>query len=225
MTTRRWVACASLAVVLTFGAIVMSSCSEIAPQPTRTATPTDWDMSGSAMEQAYENFVTGLAEKYGLDSPIEADLVRWVDLHEWSTVQANCLSEHGFSVEPNPQGGINWGEIPPEQAQAQRLAAAQCEARYPIDPRFNMQLPLRRAENQYAFLVETQMPCVERAGYVVSAPPSKQTWLEQYYTTGSAWDPFVEAAEQSGPGTEGLDSLYQACPPTSDAVYPPLGVD
>jgi len=213
----------SAALLLTAMALPLAGCTGPGGSPSSpaSAVPDDWNLTPADIDNQYEEFLTDLVVKYGLDEPVEADPIRFVSAEEWAVAQVNCLNEKGFPANVGAQGGVTYGDIPAEQGPAQRRAAASCEAEYPIDPRYSMQLPRSRALAQYGFLVNTLAPCVEAQGYAVSTPPSESTWMDDYYATGQAWDPFDEAASQIAVGSDDLDDLYQACPPLSDDVYPP----
>lgn len=211
------------ALLLAATALLLAGCTGAggSPESSATAIPDDWNLTPADMENQYDEFLAELVVKYGLDEPIEADPVRFVSADEWAMAHVNCVTEKGFPASVGAQGGVTYGDIPAEQGLAQRRAAASCEAEYPIDPRYSMQLPRNPALAQYGFLVDTVAPCVEAQGYAISTPPSESTWLDEYYATGQAWDPFDEAASQIAVGSDDLDDLYRACPPLSDDVYPP----
>lgn len=205
--------------------ILLAGCSPAAPDDETTPSAPasdDWSLSASDLRAEYSLFLDGLAVKYGLAGPIDAEFARFVTATEWASVQVACLEKKGIPAEVNSQGGVTYGDIPAEQGAAQSRASAECEASYPIDPRFNMVLPRKRAEAQYRFLADTVAPCVEAMGYAITPAPSLETWLDEYYTRGRAWDPFSEAATQMQLGGSQLDELYQRCPTISDDVYPPL---
>lgn len=214
---------AGVAVVAAIG-LTLAGCAVPVDSsgPSATAIADDWSLSDADLQDQYNRFLTDLAVKYGLDEPVQADFVRFVSGEEWAATQVDCLSESGFSATVGGQGGVAYGDIPTEQGPAQARAAASCEAKYPIDPRYSMQLPKKRAIAQYEFLTTVVSPCVQAQGYTVSVAPSEATWLDEYYTTGRAWDPFTEAASQVQVGSDGLDKLYEACRPLSTEVYPPL---
>jgi hypothetical protein len=207
---------------------LLTGCSSDgeSPQPgeTAAAVPDDWEVTPAQVERLYNAKLANLEQAYSLDHPVDAQLVRYVTATEIAQVISSCAGEAGFSVQPNDQGGVSIDPAPAGQESALNEALARCEAMYPLDPRFNMQLPRLRAEAQYRFLTETVAACVQEQGYSLSDPPSLQVWLDDYYSTGSAWDPFALAAEQMLPddGAEPLNELYRNCPTISDEVYPPM---
>lgn len=211
-----------------FSTAALSGCTPdpSTPRPSRNSgvpsVGNDWDLSKQDLHQLYLNYVKSLQSINMLDQPVKPQLVRFVSREEWAAAQVGCLGQAGFSATMNPQGGVNYADVPQAQASAVRFATAECEAKYAVDPRVNLPLPRVRAENQYHFLVKTVAPCVENQGYNVSRAPSLQTWLEQYYANGRAWNPFDEAAAQIVSGSPQLDALYQSCPTTSADVYPAL---
>lgn len=199
---------------------LLAGCTGAVPESSSVPAE-DWDLSPEDYQRLYLEFVDGLQEQHLLDSPVEPQLVRYVDETEWAVAQVSCLTEAGFPAEVNAQRGITFGNIPVEQAEAQREAAAACAAKYPVDPRYNLPLPRKRAELQYEFLVDTVGPCVESLGYSLSSPPSLQVWLDEYYASGFAWDPYGEVLEQTSPGGSDLDDVYQRCTNINPDVYPP----
>ena len=215
----RLIAPFSVTIGFVAAALALSGCS-----PTSTLPPEqeDWDLSEEVLDAQYNALLSDLQVVYELPTRPEGDLVRYVSFEEWPNAQVDCLSGEGVSAQMDEQGGISFDGIPAEQQEALRFAAALCASRYPVDPRHNMVLPRIRAEQQYRFLVETVMPCVEGLGYSVSSPPTMQTWLESYYASGWAWDPISEAGEQMAPGVEQSGELYRTCPTVSEAVYPPM---
>ncbi len=213
----------ALAFVVLAGTGALSGCADVGlsegPLPEETVSE-DWSLTDSDLRELYSAFVEQLREKYGLQEAVGAEFVRFVSAGEWATAQVACLAAEGIPATANHQGGVTYGDIPVEQGPAQVRASAECEAQYPLDPRYNMRLPTKRAEAQYDFLVDSLGPCVEELGYSISGPPSKETWLDEYYTMGRSWDPFAEAAQQMSAESSSLDELYQRCPPVSLQVYP-----
>jgi hypothetical protein len=215
-------------VVAILVATGLGGCTSIAPAPISSANATtspvgaDWNLSKQALEQLYTQYVESLQGVNMLDHPVKPQLVRFVSSQEWAAAQVSCLEQAGFGATVNAQGGVTYDDIPQAQASAQRSATADCEAKYAIDPRVNMQLPRSRAEKQYNFLVTSVAPCVEKQGFNLSKAPSMQTWLEQYYANGRAWNPFDEAAAEIATGSPQLDDLYRSCPTMSTDVYPAL---
>ncbi len=175
-------------------------------------------MDSAQIMSSYRQWAAEMAGISHVSNPPEVELKRFVATSEWAQVQVDCMIQAGFSASANPQGGIEYADVPKEQGSALNLAAYVCQLQYPVDPRTHLALPRVRAEMQYDWLVSSVYPCVASQGYTVSAPPTRDTWLDQYYSHESYWDPYVQA----NPDTDGLDRLYEACPHDAPDLYPPI---
>ncbi len=167
-------------------------------------TTANWDAE-------YESLLVTLRGISGVPEDVAFDFVRWVPVNEWATVQIDCLSEAGFEAEFN-NGGLAFDDVPEEQGPALNTAHAQCQAKYPMDARAQMVLPTNRAKAQYAFFTGDLLACVEARGFSISTPPSEQTWIDQYYTTRSPWNPYEEAISQTV-DIEDQNKLWSECAP------------
>ncbi|MGN8244244.1 hypothetical protein ACTHAM_001144 [Cellulomonas soli] len=172
----------------------------------------------------YSQYLEGLTTQYMLDEPPQTELVRFVSQDEWAQTQIDCLAGEGVAAHLGSQGGIEYDDVPTEQGPALREAAYVCAAEYAVDPRTQQQLPRVRAKMQYAYLVSTVAPCVTGLGYPVDDAPSEATWLGQYYSGSSPWDPYADATAtvSVGEADQILDELYERCPHDSPDLFPPV---
>lgn len=201
--------------------LVGCSATDAGAAGSKDVVPKDWNLTADDWDAAYDELVANLHERPGVDDDVEFDFVRWVPVSEWPDVQVACIAEAGFGARVN-NGGMLFDEVPEAQGSALDTAVAKCQARYPMDARAHMTLPTERASAEYKYYKGDLTDCVEKLGYVVSEPPSEQTWLDTYYAGKSPWSPYDEAISQAGTDEDAQNQLWTKCSPYSDNVYPPL---
>jgi hypothetical protein len=160
----------------------------------------------------------GLAARYGLDDPpTDVEFERYISPDEYAIVMVPCLNELGIPASTLPDGGVGFGDIPADQALAQKEAMYRCEVRYPTHPRFLEPLDDGQLRRLYAYFVDELVHCLEAEGYVVDPPPTMETFVASYSDPESeAWTPYPVG----DPQLEDTDEWYrlnQICPQT-----PPL---
>lgn len=192
--------------------IMLSACSA-AP-----LTPDD-DPSELTIEQrlravADEQWNDVLVQYEDAERPPYA-VVRMIDHDEWGEVIARCMNEAGFpSVKDSGDGGVLSGDLVISQGEAYAIAMYDCNARYPLDPKFNEPVTDEDLSLIYDYLVDTQMPCLEAHGYEVVEPPSRQQFIENYET--DPWipsGPIIMAIAQTDDFTPAM-KLLEDCPDT-----------
>jgi uncharacterized protein YceK len=133
-------------------------------------------------------------------------IVRLVSLFEWPDAIAKCLNDAGYDNVSAVDGGLEIRDILEEQRSAMALAQYICEAQYPTDPKYNVPLNESQLSYLYDYLKNEQKPCLEKAGYTISEPPSEQKFIESYYRTGG-WQPYSEL-----PSGNAGNEMEKSCP-------------
>ena len=196
---------AGLALVLTSASL--SACSSA------NTSPSDPTYSSSDL-QARAEYLKNLAEQAGIADPPQVDLIRFVSAQEWAEVHIDCMTSAGFPVSLLPDGeGIDTSGIP----EAQRfnggpfqLARYECEAKYSIDPGASAQLSDDQLGVLYDWYVDVSAPCLESQGVDVIQPPSKQAFIETYFTD-QGWYPYAAIDALTMPDDE-WTKLNAVCP-------------
>lgn len=204
MTTRRW--CGLASAVLLGAALV--SCSPKA-EPEMPAAPTaDADtareMIAAANDEAWEQLSSMFP---GVERP-EVEQIRVVGTAEWGKVLTRCIEEQGFPASATSDGGISYGTIPEEQAEAQNIAVYICRVQYPTDPSALLPLTADEVSFLYEFYKSELVPCLTSRGYEVEMP-SESVFRDRLKTEGSPWAPYQEIPEVGGAA---LETLLVECP-------------
>ncbi|GBE21821.1 hypothetical protein BMS3Bbin01_01173 [bacterium BMS3Bbin01] len=138
--------------------------------------------------------ITGYGDFSGLD---RFD----VDTYEVTGLIVECVRDQGFAVTLDPDGGIGYASVPPEQNQLADAAYYACKAGLHVpkpEP-----LTMEQLEKMYAYVVAL-VGCLESQGYSVADPPS----LDAYIDSRGDWNPYTGLSV-------GLDvwvPLNRACP-------------
>lgn len=136
------------------------------------------------------------------------DRVRWLTPEEWAETIAECMTSSGFIASALADGGIQFGDIPEEQAEAQNVAYFVCQAKYPIHPEFQRGLSEGQLEALFHYFTSEVQPCLETHGVEVPPPPSVEVFIDSYAETGG-WNPYQNAV---GMNEEEWADLIAACP-------------
>lgn len=143
-----------------------------------------------------------------MDAEINPDLIRFVEPDEWGRVQANCLVEVGFpEVQAMADGSVFYPEVPVEQASAYSSGRDLCARQYPVDPRFRSPLSEVQLEALHGYYESTLIPCLETEGYPIEDLPSRQAFIENYFTTG--WSPYSYVTVED---ENAWNRLQKSCP-------------
>lgn len=125
------------------------------------------------------------------DPPQDVEFERYISPDEYAAVMVPCLTEQGIPAHPLPDGGVGYGDIPPDQALQQREALYRCMVRFPTNPLFNQPLNNDQLRRLYDYLVGDLTTCLEDQGYSVPPPPSVETFIDSYYAPGAdVWSPY-----------------------------------
>lgn len=149
----------------------------------------------------------------GIEGYEPPTLVRWINILDYPTVTAECLTEAGFpSVAEN--GVVHAKGMVQSQAKAWNQARLDCDARYSVHPYYNLPPSPAAAGELYDWLVGTAVPCLERHGLTVKAAPTRETYVST--PLESRWFPWddelQEQIEQRFDGREARDRLDRECP-------------
>ena len=138
----------------------------------------------------------------------EVEQVRVVDAFEWNNVVAQCVEGQGFPASANSEGGISYGFIPDEQAEAQNMALYICQVKYPMDPSYGLPLTAEEISFIYVYYDNTLTPCLSSRGYEVEMP-SESVFHDRLKNEGIPWSPYQDLQEVEGAD---LDELLIECP-------------
>lgn len=204
-----------LAPLLGFlAAVSLSACG---PQP--TAQPTPAALTESEADSLVQQAIDKEWEKFSSDHPDQdrpqVAIVRTIALDEWVDVLPPCMAEQGFKVAVGDDGGIDSGNLPPEQAGSYALAMYVCDAKYPLDAKYSA--PLTESQIRYIFdyYAGDLTRCLTEQGYKVAQAPSWQSFYDSY-GSGNFWTPY----QGLGPlPPSDFAKLNKACPQNPDGIY------
>ncbi|MBD3941325.1 hypothetical protein IF188_06380 [Microbacterium sp. NEAU-LLC] len=184
-----------LAAVLTAGCILLSGCSGPAdPDPARSSTP--------------------IAAPSPIESTARAtSAVFHGTVQEYADALVQCMVDAGWEAstdadDPQGPGVIRFGTVPAEQQAAWDADNESCQSTLGVlddAPRTDAELRAR-----YDWLVGLN-DCLVAAGYVQEAPPSYESFSDEFATSGTiAWDPMGSV------GTASVEAALSACPRSTD---------
>ncbi len=139
--------------------------------------------------------------------------MRFVELQEWPNVISACLNEVGFATTVE-DGGINYSGDTSQQ-KAYDLARYTCKAMFPIEPKYLVPLDAGKLSALYDDYTTRLVPCLEERGVVVPAAPSRQTFIDSYYS-GTTWEPYANTHTLS---EDEWRKLNLECPQVPDGYY------
>lgn len=188
--------------------ILLGGCAGVEPETTEGSLDADVEAEWSALHGQYPN----------VERP-EVEIIRRISPDDWATTMAACLNDAGF---PDViAGGDQSLSFETSSAQAAPFALAKyiCTAQYPLNEKFTTPLNDEQLGGLYDYLTLVQTPCLESHGFSISAPPSKQHFIETYTTTPD-WIPYEQlpmSAFEDGTFAE----VEVACPqdPPKDSEY------
>lgn len=181
-------------------AVLATACSPSAPSaPTDVASEVDLGTdpagnSGAESGDGGEDF-----------KPIGAE-----ENNDWVRKMVDCLNGAGFSAEAfeGSQGILGFQNTggTQEQVSAWSKGITRCEAKVgkaPEIPRFTAD----QLAHLYDFYV-SQRDCLTSEGLTISGPPSRETFVETYYSS-DPWGPYADV-DRVSPTT--LSELEDKCP-------------
>lgn len=175
-------------------------------------TASDEDAGETADSQDVAQQQEQLAAGLGIENPPTVDVIRIVTPEERGALVDACLAEEGFPVGDGSQG------FPESQLEAFNLAQFVCMARYPVDPEVTGTWTEVQTAIQYEWTVNVLIPCLEGLGYVIANVPSREVFIENWFT--SPFRPYAQLPVQSFSNEESA-ALNEQCPqgPPSAVLY------
>jgi len=139
-----------------------------------------------------EQYLRELAERYELvDPPQDVAFERYISPDEYAAAMVPCLTQQGIPARALPDGGVSFGDIPPEQALAQHEAMYRCHVRFPTHPLFAEPLDDDQLRRLYDYLVNDLTACLKDEGYTTAAPPTVETFIASYsHPEADVWSPY-----------------------------------
>lgn len=192
--------------------VLLSACSS-QPSP----VPTEPSAAGSSLEQQLDSYWQSVTASHPNAVRPVVPVVRLVTPSELMPTLESCMHEQGWpDVRATDDGGLESGSIPTSQAEVYDLALYTCKASYPLEERFTQPFSADQIIDLYDYLTDEAVPCLEKLGYTVSPPSSKEEYVDRYLA-GTAWDPFAEASE-SVASNEEWTKLVTTCPQVPDDI-------
>ena len=188
--------------------LVASALSGCTAPNAPSVAPSNSDM------QIRADYLADLASSSGIDNPPDVALVRFVSSEEWAAVQIECLGEAGFDVSLLPDGqGIDPTSIPEGQrvrGGVFKVAQYICEAMYTLDAANSRGLDDDQLGALYDWYLSESVECLEREGISVAPAPSRQRFVESYFTV-EGWYPYA-SVDAMGMGNSEWNALNASCP-------------
>lgn len=199
--------------------LVVSACATDTNQEPANPRPLD-EVLSQGWPPPSEEHLREIAESLRLDEPPQdVEFERYIYPDEYAAALVPCLTEQGVPASALPDGGIGFGDIPPEQARLQTEALYRCQVRFPVHPFFEQPLDDEQLRRLYDYLAEELTACLEAEGYATAPPPSAEIFIESYYDPQSAtWSPYPIEDPRLDQEAEWY-RLNEVCPQT-----PPLEV-
>lgn len=145
---------------------------------------------------------------------------RMITMDEWGAVIAGCMNDLGFtSVKDSGDGGILSGDMNPAQSESYDVGMYDCQARYPLDPKYSEPLTDDQLSLIYDYNVNELTPCAEALGYEIGPAPSRQQFIESYET--DPWIPLADIIQNIAATGDGgdIEKLLEACPDVPPNLY------
>lgn len=200
-----------LALAVIVGAS-LAACSpsggEGLPEPTASFDAAD-------LEQREAN-LADLAASLGITDRPDVDLIRFVDYLESTGAHIGCLQAAGFPVTRTMDGlGIDTSMIPAAQSKEGgplSIALYTCNAQYTLLSDGDELLDEEGLSKLYDRYTDQEVPCLESYGIDVGDVPSRETFIDTYYTL-DGWIPWTNVDMEKVP----MEVYNQAIGPCSYA--------
>lgn len=126
-----------------------------------------------------------------------------------------CMVESGWPVATTPDGGIEYPEVTPEQADKMVADFDGCNhEKFPIDPNYLEPYTESQMTYLYQWYLDESIPCLEDLGYDGFDPPSLNVFIDTFETP-TRWAPYLDIDNEQIP-TGAWYTLNEECP-----QYPP----
>jgi len=199
-----------LALAAEAALLALSGCA-IAPNPGDGMPPLPELSPGDSdqlIAEALDQHWASVASQWPDAQRPEVQRVRTISLAEWGETQVACLQALGFDVSGTGDGGIQFN-VPEAQQGPLALAQYECDAKYPVDPRYTT--PLTREEVAFLYRYQTGdlTACLEAEGYSVPSPPSESKFISDYLGGSPPWSAYQDVVPTRGGEWE---SISTKCP-------------
>ncbi|WP_104129361.1 hypothetical protein [Cryobacterium sp. N21] len=200
--------------VLTSSALVfLSGCASATPGPAASSSTAPASSLALTLDVAGQEQLDWEWERVLRESPDAVrpmiDIVRFVDNDDWGTARESCMHDLGWpDVRATADGGLESGMIQNSQAGAHALAMYTCNAKYPMDPKYNVPLTDERLGELFDYFTDELQPCLAAEGYDTPAAPSRETFIDTYAETGG-WNLYEGVA---GNGQSEWNAINKKCP-------------
>lgn len=133
---------------------------------------------------------------------------------EHIAASVTCLTAAGWDAVAN-QYGVSVPSVTVDQREEFQRALDDCErqiGKFPPEPNKT------KAEigELFDYYVTTTSECVRDLGYRVGDPPSRDSYIEDYYTAEVLWSPYSEVPDDIS--QEDWDTLNRDCPQAPEGV-------
>lgn len=162
-----------------------------------------WDRYGASLRD--------LAKAYNITNPPSVAVVRWVKPEDESRYVNPCVAAKGFEMR-----GRSFVNIDANKGQNFDHVMFNCMAAYPEMPKYTAVLNDDNLRNVYAWILKSEIPCLEKRGFRIVNVPS-----ETEYVSGYRLQPFFPFAQLPAMSESKSDALEMVCPqwPPSELVY------
>ncbi|MDJ0323053.1 hypothetical protein QMG61_04650 [Cryobacterium sp. PH31-AA6] len=179
----------NLAIVVSLGAALAACSSQALPDSSPAPSHARESLARTELNKEWAKF----ASVYPDAHRPKVDRIRFVALVDWPDTFGRCLTEFGFAATITPDGGVTYsGNV--AQQQAFDLAGFECRSMYPVDPESSIPLDGERLSSLYDDYLNRLVPCLEKRGVVVPEPPTRQLFIESYYS-GNGWEPYANTSD------------------------------
>ena len=202
---------------------------ELSPTPEQPAVPAPWvpahliapvTMSDADMMSLRDKQLASLAQAANLTDPPVVALVRWTSHDDWGSTIAQCERDAGFNAVGSGSVLLYPDGIGAAQRSAFDLADYVCNAKYTMNPKYNVTFTADQWGIWYDYNVEWEVPCLATLGVTVSQPPTRETYIAQGLQTGQpAWSPWSEADFVFAGSWQKDLLMTQTCPDYPPAQY------
>lgn len=194
----------------------LAGCSTPAPQVTVD------EYTFAELLERRDSSLEALARSMRLEDPPDVEFVRFVARNEMGETIAACLGEVGIEAQASSDGTgfLILGNPPPSQGRFIDESIYACFAKYPVDPRYHVELSDSQYRVLYDYFVGELTECLREHGEIVADDaPSFETFKESYAQTG--WSPYSQELVLSLDDTR-LNVLLSECPqaPPDSVLYP-----
>lgn len=131
---------------------------------------------------------------------------------EYLAALATCLTDAGWKAVVKPDGGLAVDSVAADQREAFMAAKDGCQQSLGLPPQDSPLTP-EEIGRIYDYFVGDLTRCVVRLGYAVGQPPSRETFIANYYAADvDLWSPYDVPAASPDVSEEDWMSLNAECP-------------